>query len=134
MSARYALYGFLWAIFLCPILLSIFQGHWTWYLGRREREGGSSSRSCTSDYFMPSFSHVWLVGLFLYMAVSEAIVSNFIKEKRSFLVICLLRTKLRERGVGYLFKGVTRVEHLFASCLVVMGGDILVVIVSINPL
>ena len=68
------------------------------------------------------------------MAISEAIVSNFIKEKRSFLVICLLRTKLRERGVGYLFKGVTRVGHLFASCLVVMGGDILVVIVSINPL
>ena len=67
------------------------------------------------------------------MAVSEAIVSNFIKEKTSFLVICLLRTKLRERGVGYLFKGVTRVGHLFASCLVVMGGDILVIIVINNP-
>ena len=55
MSARYALYGFLWAIFLCPIRLSIFQGHWTWYLRRPEREGGSSSRSYTSDYFIPSF-------------------------------------------------------------------------------
>ena len=65
------------------------------------------------------------------MAVSEAIVSNFIKEKRSFLVICLLRTKLRERGVGYLFKGGW--DTYFASCLVVMGGDILVIIVIINP-